>query len=158
MNVPDVIVWHRTTNAHAARIETVGFGDLDSNPHGFSGVWVYDRILDLTHGTLDGEAVFRIELPPSVFGQDEVIEGKVGGDYRDAVIPADVLNRYPRQLGTECSECSRWTPWPLEEIPEHAWHEPDGDEMTQLTERGLIAYPVEKIIVCSECSGLGSLL
>jgi hypothetical protein len=152
-----MIVWHRTTNAHAARIETVGFGFYDSNPYGSSGVWVYDRILDLHYGTFDGEAVFRIELPVSVFEQYEVIEGRVGGDYRDAVIPADVLNRYPRQLGTECTECSRWTPWPLEEIPEHAWHEVDDAEMAEADERGLFAYPVEKIVICSECSCLGNL-
>jgi len=84
-------------------------------------VWVSSEILDITHGADGRGAIYRIEVPVAVF--EEYEEAAMGerapkfalqGPFRESVIPADVLNQWPRQLGTACPTCGRWTAWRID--------------------------------------------
>jgi hypothetical protein len=106
--------FHRTNAADAILKE--GFRDA-TGFYGFdleqSGVWVADRPLDANEGAR-GNRLLIIELPEDVFREHEYTEE--GFPYREAIIPAAVLNRYgpPR-------EC---TPEEEEQAPDDRFHPP----------------------------------
>jgi hypothetical protein len=85
-------VFHRTSAADA--ILASGWRDghgtyLTGAP--LKGVWVADVSLDENEGA-SGDAVLVIELPDAVFAEYEVVEE--GKPYREALVPAVVLNEY----------------------------------------------------------------
>jgi len=99
--------YHRTTTASADAILLGGFKDatgryMTTDVH--SGVWVTaDGPWDLAIGGVPGDgALLVIEVPGAVFTKHEWVQD-VG--YREALVPAEVLNRYPIYRAIECDEC-----------------------------------------------------
>jgi hypothetical protein len=95
-------LFHRTSAA--AAILRDGFRDgvgsyLTDRKH--SGVWLSSVPLDSNAGGAGGRALLEIHLPGEIFREYEwVEEGKT--DYREALIPAAVVNRYgPPRLVSE---------------------------------------------------------
>ena len=85
-------LYHRTFAAE--KILQDGFKDatrsyLTSNS--YTGVWFSDKPLDVNEGA-NGDVVLTIEMPEKVFMEHEWVED--GKGYREALIPADVTNRY----------------------------------------------------------------
>ncbi len=100
--------YHRTTPASADAILCGGFKDatgryMTTDVH--SGVWVTaDEPWDLAIGGFEADsALLVIEVPGAVFTEHEWVQD-VG--YREALVPAEVLNRYPMYRAIECDECS----------------------------------------------------
>jgi hypothetical protein len=87
-------VYHRTYQAEA--ILRHGFRDTKSTYGALEfwrGIWVSaDYPLDLHEGVL-GDDILYLDIPEEVFDEYEL--GDPGKSYREALIPADVLNRYP---------------------------------------------------------------
>jgi hypothetical protein len=88
-----VRLYHRTDRA--AAIREGGFRDAGGS-YGTSrihrGVWVADSPLNVNEG-VEGDAVLVIEAPASAIAPFEWIEE--GKGYREFLVPADELNRYP---------------------------------------------------------------
>ena len=102
--------YHRTSGAVADAILSGGFRDREATwgtGETFRGVWVtLERPWDLAvAGTADsGELVLLvIEAPEAVVATYEWLEDDKG--YREALVPADVLNRYPVWRAWECGGC-----------------------------------------------------
>jgi hypothetical protein len=88
-------VFHRTDHAEAIRRD--GFRDatgfyMTTEPH--TGVWLSDRPLDINEGA-DGAALLAVEIGDDVFAAYEWVQD---GGYREALVPAEVVNRYPVEL------------------------------------------------------------
>jgi len=86
-------VYHRTRAA--ASIVRNGFKDgegsyMTSQDH--RGVWISDEPLGANEGAF-GELVFVVEIPEAVVAGFEWAEE--GKGYREFLIPAEILNRYP---------------------------------------------------------------
>jgi hypothetical protein len=97
-----MILYHRTD--HADAIHREGFKDaegryLTAEIH--RGVWVSDIPLDINEGAR-GDDLFVIEIPESVLADYEWVEEFKG--YREFLIPAALLNGYPRRLLAPDSE------------------------------------------------------
>ena len=93
--------YHRTY--HAASILRDGFRDATGfylTAQEWTGVWVSDRPLDINEGA-DGDAPLIVEIPEGVFAAHEWEEE--GKPYREALIPAEIVNRYPVSLVPERS-------------------------------------------------------
>ncbi len=93
-------VYHRTFQAET--ILRAGFRDTKST-YGtlefWRGVWVSaDYPLDVHEGVF-GDDVLCLDLPEEVFEEYEM--GQPGRPYREAMIPAEELNRYPVEVWTE---------------------------------------------------------
>jgi hypothetical protein len=92
-----VIVYHRTDSAEDILRE--GFRDgtgtyMTANE--YSGVWVSaDEPLTINEGAV-GAAVIAVDIPTELFEQYEWVEAHK--PYREALIPATLLNQYPRYL------------------------------------------------------------
>jgi hypothetical protein len=89
-------VYHRTD--HADAILRAGFRDvtgsyLTAGSH--SGVWFSNVPLDINEGA-DGRALLAVEMDEGVFAAHEWVEE--GKGYREALVPAEVANRYPVEL------------------------------------------------------------
>jgi hypothetical protein len=85
--------YRRTFYAETIRAE--GFRDgegsyLTASRH--RGVWVADRVLDENEGAV-GDVILVLEIPDSVAEPFEWVEE--GKPYREFLIPAATLNRYP---------------------------------------------------------------
>ena len=98
-------VYHATSSEAADAIEREGFRDArDARgthliAEAFSGVWVADLPLDSDEGPPSSDAFFIINIPePDIADFEFVEEDK---PYREWLIPADLLNRYPR-VRTRC--------------------------------------------------------
>jgi hypothetical protein len=88
-----MLVYHRTYSPEA--IVESGFRDgkrsyLTSSTH--RGVWVADRALDVNEGAM-GDVILVVDVPADVLEPFEWAEE--GKPYREFLVPADVLNRYP---------------------------------------------------------------
>lgn len=94
-------VFHRTSHSDAILKE--GFRDS----HGtylscgkeFGGIWVSDRPLDENEGA-EGETLLAIEMPAPIFERYEWKEE--GKTYREALVPAKLLNSLPRPTVLHC--------------------------------------------------------
>jgi len=87
-----MLFYHRTY--HADAILTGGFKDardtyLTDEEH--TGVWLSDRPLDINEGA-DGDRLLSIDIPEEIFKKWEWLED--GKPYREALIPAQVVNTY----------------------------------------------------------------
>jgi hypothetical protein len=110
-----VHAYHRTTATYGDAILRDGFADAEGTymtgePHG--GVWVtVDRPWDLTiAGPPPGDdpALLVVAIPSELFDRYEWVEE--GKGYREALVPAGELNRYPVWRAWECAECGRIAP------------------------------------------------
>ena len=85
--------YHRTF--HAAEILREGFRDTTGTyltDREFTGVWVSDRPLNIDPGG-DGDVILILDIPDEIFVEYEwVEEGKL---YREALVPAAILNSFP---------------------------------------------------------------
>ena len=88
-------VYHRTDAA--AAILATGFQDGTGHPMNallWPGVWFSTFPLDVSEGAT-GDAVLRLDLPETVFiGYEFVPEGEDQRTYREALIPAALVNAY----------------------------------------------------------------
>jgi hypothetical protein len=107
-----VRAYHRTTRDNAEAILPGGFEDAEGSwgtRNLYTGVWVtIDRPWDpIIGGLAPGKdpALIVVEIPLKLFVDHEWIEE--GKPYREALIPAEELNRYPRWAAWECVECER---------------------------------------------------
>jgi len=95
-------VYHVTSSEAADAIEREGFRDARGTipgSAGFNGVWVADLPLDSTEVAKGADAFFIISIPESDIVDFEFVEEEK--PYREWLIPADLLNRYPR-VRTNC--------------------------------------------------------
>jgi len=86
--------YHRTFQADA--ILRDGFKDstgtyLTDREH--TGVWLSDRPLDINEGA-DGDRLLSIDIPEEVFRKWEEAWEESGKPYREALIPAQIVNSY----------------------------------------------------------------
>src|SRR5438093_4209336 len=87
-------VYHRTRGESVRQILADGFRDGEGSymtEQTWRGVWVSDRPLDINEGAA-GDYLLVLKIPDHVFCEYEWVEE--GKPYREALIPADVLNRY----------------------------------------------------------------
>jgi hypothetical protein len=100
--------FHRASPERAGAILRDGFRDAEgtwglSEPH--SGVWVtIEHPWDPATGGLSNRGapeLLVIEMPEDLFTEYEWVQEDLG--YREALIPAESLNRYPVWRGCECS-------------------------------------------------------
>jgi hypothetical protein len=88
-----VILYHRTDSAQA--IVDNGFRDAEGTyltGEWHTGVWVSDIPLDVNEGA-QGDQVLAVDVGDADLSEWEWIEE--GKTYREWLVPADVLNRYP---------------------------------------------------------------
>jgi hypothetical protein len=102
--------YHRTTAENGAAILREGFRDSEGTWGTLTlhrGVWVtLERPWDLLiTGPPPGDdpALLIVEVPETAVAESEWIEE--GKGYRELLVPAEVLNRYPVHLAWECDEC-----------------------------------------------------
>ena len=96
-----MIVYHRTH--HSASILRDGFRDgyrlrltEDGEPLDLHGIFVSAQWpLDENEGA-DGDVVLELDIPETLFAEHEWLEE--GKTYREAMIPAADLNRYPARV------------------------------------------------------------
>ncbi len=98
-------VYHRTTETAAAAILQEGFRDHTSH-YGIgelmTGVFVSNRPLDSNEGAR-GDMLLTLDLPEYLFQEGEWVEEDK--PYREACLPADILNLYgPPRLVSEDEE------------------------------------------------------
>jgi hypothetical protein len=96
-------VYHRTDAAQAILAE--GFRDGTTHPMNallWPGVWVSTFPLDMNEGA-KGDAVLRVDIPDKLFTDHAFVpEGEGLRTYREALIPAELVNAYgPPTLLTE---------------------------------------------------------
>ena len=105
--------YHRTSRASAETILSEGFRDAEGTwmtDQLWTGVWVtIDQPWDLVVGGApayhNDPELLAIEIPLELFVEYEWVQEGIG--YREALIPASELNRYPRWRAWECVECGR---------------------------------------------------
>ena len=88
-----MIVYHRTDAAEAILAE--GFRDAEGTymtAEWWAGVWVSDRPLDCNDGA-NGDWVLTIDVGDADLSEWEWVEEDK--TYREWMVPAAVLNRYP---------------------------------------------------------------
>jgi hypothetical protein len=102
--------YHRTTRAVGDAILREGFRDAEGTyltANLWRGVWVtIDRPWDPVIAGMPGDddpALLVVEIPLDLFTRHEWVED--GKSYREALVPADELNRYPVWRAWECVEC-----------------------------------------------------
>jgi hypothetical protein len=106
--------YHRTSARAAEAILREGFADAEGTfgtgtVH--RGVWVtLERPWDLAVAPVadDDPALLVIEVPDDAVADYEWIEEDKG--YREALVPADVLNRHPVYRAWQCDECGAVAP------------------------------------------------
>jgi hypothetical protein len=89
-----VIVYHRTTHDVAKMILASGFEDATGTyltEREWSGVWFSDRPIGVNEGTR-GDELLALQIPREIFMEFEWIEDEKG--YREALIPAEIVNRF----------------------------------------------------------------
>jgi hypothetical protein len=96
-----VILYHAARDAPTAdSILADGFSDAggyDTTDQWWEGVWLFDlRLLEGENAPGGQKLVVSVEIPPEV--ADRFHGAAQGITYREWLIPAAVLNRYPRAL------------------------------------------------------------
>jgi hypothetical protein len=89
--------FHRTDDA--ATVLRDGFRDGEGTygtGEWFSGVWLSNVPLDVNEGA-KGDELIAVEVPADVFTEYEWVQEPNFG-YREALVPATIVNRYPRTL------------------------------------------------------------
>jgi hypothetical protein len=97
-----VRAFHRT--AHAVAILRDGFRDTTATyltAREWTGVCLSDMPLDSNEGA-EGDDLLAVEIPEDVFADHEWMEEGMG--YREALIPAELVNRYPVEVVGEDEE------------------------------------------------------
>jgi hypothetical protein len=99
-----VILFHRTPAADA--IVSEGFRDA-TEPYGTSafhtGVWLSDHPLGENEGGV-GDDIVMVDIPEDDIALFEWM-GRPSFGYREWLVPAAIVNAYPRQQGVECGMC-----------------------------------------------------
>jgi hypothetical protein len=88
-------VYHRTDAARAILDE--GFRDgcgSYGTAHEYRGVWLSDTPLDVNEGVVGGEVV-AVDISEDALADYEWVED--AKPYREWLVPADVVNRFPRR-------------------------------------------------------------
>jgi hypothetical protein len=98
-----MIVYHATASDEALKnILENGFTDaVDTygTTSSRKGVWLSDRPLAGGEGGLMGfEPLLRLELPEDVIREYEWTDESGNATYREWLVPAGVVNRYPREF------------------------------------------------------------
>ena len=94
--------YHRTP--FGQRILKEGFKDGEGTYltlNVYRGVWISNVPLDINEGA-EGDDLIEIKLPARIFREYEWIEE--GKPYRESLLPASILNRYPARLIDESEE------------------------------------------------------
>ena len=94
--------FHRTPEVDSILAD--GFQDSEGTygtTHSHRGVWVSDTPLDEDEGSA-GDTLLLAEVPEEVFMQYWWVQK--GKPYREALIPASILNRYPVARWTQDQE------------------------------------------------------
>ena len=97
-----MILYHRTD--HADAILSVGFRNGEGTymtEQVWRGVWLSDRPLDANEGAY-GDAVLFVEIPEDAVAEYEWVQD-IG--YREFLVPAEVVNRYPVRAAATCEAC-----------------------------------------------------
>lgn len=98
MGKRDVTIWHGTTLAAAAKIQSDGFKDATGNyltMNEYTGVWVSDSPLSINEMYLEPDVYFRMTVPQDVIADYEWIQEHKG--FREWLVPATILNELPRE-------------------------------------------------------------
>jgi hypothetical protein len=100
-----VILYHATASDETlTSILKDGFADHASRyttAEIHEGVWLSDRRLSAGEGGLSGhEPLLRVEIPEDVIRQYEWVNDPWVG-YREWLVPATIVNRYPREYVDE---------------------------------------------------------
>ncbi|HVA08002.1 MAG TPA: hypothetical protein VNG12_14790 [Acidimicrobiales bacterium] len=89
-----MIVYHRTFAAD--QILREGFRDAEGNYltlSTYSGVWVSDSPLTVSDGAI-GDRLLSVDVPEDLFVEFEWIDESGFQGHREALVPAERLNRY----------------------------------------------------------------
>jgi hypothetical protein len=95
-------LYHRT--CHADAILSDGFRNGEGTymtEQVWRGVWLSDRPLDANEGA-DGDNVLFVEIPDDAVAEYEWIQD-IG--YREFLVPAELVNRYPVRAAAICGAC-----------------------------------------------------
>jgi hypothetical protein len=87
-----MLCFHRTSAEAAVAIVADGFRDAEDyymTGNLYRGVWVSDEPLDINEGA-QGDVLLSLDVPESLFAEYEWVEDAKA--YREALVPADVLN------------------------------------------------------------------
>lgn len=90
--------YHVADAETAARIVATGFRDGEGNymtEHIWRGVWLSNAPLTVNEGAF-GDTILEVDLPEHIFSRHEWVED--GKPYREALIPAVIVNGYPRRI------------------------------------------------------------
>jgi hypothetical protein len=100
-----VRLYHVTSHEAAERIVRNGFRDGEIGRHWAPvehGVWVADRPFDTASmGQVKSQALLALEVPEDAVAEYEIVEydeetgERLDKAYREWIVPADVLNRWP---------------------------------------------------------------
>ena len=93
--------YYATTPEARKSVLTSGFRDAGSyaTTREYRGVWVSDMPLE-PHAGAAGASYVVVDVPEEVFREYEWVE-QSSFSYREALIPASVLNSYPREAWDE---------------------------------------------------------
>jgi hypothetical protein len=96
---PGVILYHAVRDqATAETIFAQGFRDArgyDSADRWWRGVWLFDLpLLDTGRGRVGAALLIRVDVPQGIADAYESVQQHA--IYREWLIPADILNQYPR--------------------------------------------------------------
>ena len=92
-------VYHVTSAKNAKGITSNGFRDSTGRymtANDYTGVWVSDSPLDINEMGGAFDACFEIEIEENIISKYEWIEDEK--TYREWLVPATILNRYPRRI------------------------------------------------------------
>jgi len=97
--MPKMKAYHRTF--HSAEILREGFRDTTGTyltDREFAGVWVSDLPLECNEEA-NGDLLLVLDIPEEIFREYEWVEE--GRLYREALVPAEILNSLPPPRITE---------------------------------------------------------
>jgi hypothetical protein len=103
-----VKLYHRTAAGDAILAE--GFKDQGGTyltTNWYEGVWLSDRPLDANEGA-SGRDLLVVDIPEDALADYEWVEE--GKPYREWLVPAELVNRYPVSQVAQDDEDDLWTP------------------------------------------------
>jgi hypothetical protein len=93
-----MLLYHTTTRDRADAIMVGGFQDGKGRymtDREWTGVWLSEQPLDEQSGGRSGDAI-AVNIPTEIVGPWEWVEDHK--PYREFLVPADLVNQYPRTL------------------------------------------------------------